>query len=777
MKAVILTCMILTVSMVLSVAALAQPTVTIYTDADTYQSGDTIEVSLSAQNSGEGMSVDVYIGLLTPDGGLYTLSPYGQSGWSGNLEAWIPDIYAPPDFSMSQTPLFWFDAPCSMPPIGDEGEYNFASLLTYPGTLEWVCDLSLAPFTVGDSAVSHYYVDGETGDDSNDGSEGAPWKTITHALASALSTPATIYIAAGTYAVSTNGETFPLNMKRWVSLSGDGAETTILDAEQSAHHVIYCDYASHLTIEGLTITGGVQFLTTDAEAKGSVRTDECGGGIYCYYSSPIITNNTISNNTNAYGAGIYCTHKSSPTIENNTISHNTGDWGAAIYSMQSCSPTIAGNTISHNIGHWSCAIDCHESSPTIRDNAISHNTGGRGGAVTCIEKSCPTITDNTISENTASKGGGIYCWRSSPRISSNTISNNTHTGIYCELHSWPTISSNTIAGNTASYGGAIYCTQSSPTILNNVIADNYADDGGGGICCYDSSSRIGSNTVEGNTASYGGAIYCIQSSPTISNNQITCNSAETSGGAIECWGEDTSPTIENNTIEANSADDGGGIHCDYRSWPTITNNTITGNSADNGGGICSGGYGSCPIIENNIISRNSAYLGGGICVQFYSYLSSYNNIVSCNSAHMGGGIYHAPKNQNDTIRHRSAVVGTVRFDIRNNTIVLNSADAGGGLYGGARMSIIDSIIWDNGDDVYGCLTMYCCIENSHSAALGDIHDDPMFVSGPFGDYYLHPDSPCIDSGSTLTGFSERTTQVDGTPDTGMVDMGYHYPIP
>jgi len=56
----------------------------------------------------------------------------------------------------------------------------------------------------------------------------------------------------------------------------------------------------------------------------------------------------------------------------------------------------------------------------------------------------------------------------------------------------------------------------------------------------------------------------------------------------------------------------------------------------------------------------------------------------------------------------------------------------------------------------------------------------MFVEGPLGEYYLHPDSPCIDAGSRSAeqaGLSDRATQADSTPDTGIVDMGYHYPLP
>lgn len=62
---------------------------------------------------------------------------------------------------------------------------------------------------------------------------------------------------------------------------------------------------------------------------------------------------------------------------------------------------------------------------------------------------------------------------------------------------------------------------------------------------------------------------------------------------------------------------------------------------------------------------------------------------------------------------------------------------------------------------------------------GNLYGDPMYVSGPFGDFYLDPQSPCIDAGRRSAfdaGVSDRTTQSDGTPDTGVVDMGYHYPI-
>lgn len=94
--------------------ASAAPSVTIYTDSDRYSPGDLITVSLSGRNFDYGMSVDIYIGLLTPGGGVYTLV---WSGWTEYLEPWVRDIYIPNPFDMPRTDFMWYGVPCAMPPI------------------------------------------------------------------------------------------------------------------------------------------------------------------------------------------------------------------------------------------------------------------------------------------------------------------------------------------------------------------------------------------------------------------------------------------------------------------------------------------------------------------------------------------------------------------------------------------------------------------------------------------------------------------------------------
>ncbi|MBN1592872.1 MAG: formylglycine-generating enzyme family protein [Candidatus Coatesbacteria bacterium] len=142
------------IALLLVTMAFADLTITAYTDTNTYVSGDTIEVSLSAENSGEGMAVDVYVGLITTDWQIYT---YGAGGWTPSLEPWIANIYVPGGFVLDRSAFWWIELPSALPPISVMGQYEFAAVLMLPGTATWVCNASLAPFQYdagGSSSVS-----------------------------------------------------------------------------------------------------------------------------------------------------------------------------------------------------------------------------------------------------------------------------------------------------------------------------------------------------------------------------------------------------------------------------------------------------------------------------------------------------------------------------------------------------------------------------------------------------------------------------------------------
>ena len=248
-------------------------------------------------------------------------------------------------------------------------------------------------------------------------------------------------------------------------------------------------------------------------------------------------------------------------------------------------------------------------------------------------------------------------------------------------------------------------------------------------------------TIRNGDAGPGGGIYCLESDPAITNCTISGNTA-LRGGGIECF--QGSPTIDNCMIVGNTAGSygGGGIYC-YDCSPTIINCTITGNTTEAfGGGLnC---YSSLAAITNCVITDNSAQWGAGIMCANLSKPTVENCTIADNTAGSSAGAIYCGA--------------------------------------GSRPKVIDSILWGNLPDLFhfgqgaGITVTYTCVEGSWKGR-GNITDDPVFVTGPLGDYYLDSASLCIDAGSMsgeAASLSDRTTQVDGTLDAGTVDMGYHY---
>ena len=101
-------------------------------------------------------------------------------------------------------------------------------------------------------------------------------------------------------------------------------------------------------------------------------------------------------------------------------------------------------------------------------------------------------------------------------------------------------------------------------------------------------------------------------------------------------------------------------------------------------------------------------------------------------------------------------------------------------------------MWGNqGREIYNpdlaayAVVTYSDIEDGYPL-VGNIDSDPLFVTGPRGDYYLrhsacqgfpYNSSPCIDAGDNTAasyGLDTKKTATCSVFDTGTVDMGYHY---
>jgi len=280
---------------------------------------------------------------------------------------------------------------------------------------------------------------------------------------------------------------------------------------------------------------------------------------------------------------------------------------------------------------------------------------------------------------------------------------------------------------------------------------------------------------------YGGAVCLELCSGYIQNSQFISNKVENwidpgdnygKGGGIYNEGnvEIRNNIIRGNILEISSASDyacgsyayGGGIYTDGEVRNNIVQNNICKTyssseaysvSESKGGGIYGGS-----MVENNLISGDSCiietedFLATGYCA--------------------GGGIYDATEAMNNTI-------------IGNNlTSIGNGLHELWGSGGASIMEIYNCIIYNNTGAPQlpeGNVVSYSCIQGGYPGT-GNISSDPLFVSGPDGEYYLSQlaagqsqQSPCVEAGGTTWLLLQGTTRTDNFPDMGIIDIGYHYP--
>jgi len=283
------------------------------------------------------------------------------------------------------------------------------------------------------------------------------------------------------------------------------------------------------------------------------------------------------------------------------------------------------------------------------------------------------------------------------------------------------------------------------------------------------------SVLEGFTLSVGEhGIYCENSSPVIMNCVVK-NMDNYEGSGAGMYNKNSSPTLVDCSFINNLASVGGGMY-NSNSNPMLFNCIFKGNSVDEldfGRGAGMYNSSSHPYLFNCIFTGNRAYGGGAGAYAGY-----------------GGGMYNNLSNP---------VLTNCTFS-KNNA---GGEGTGGGLENyNSKPTLINCILWGNSDvggtreaaQIYtrgaGSPTInYSCVQNWSGSlgGTGNIGDDPLFVTGPSGDYYLSQiaagqevNSPCVDAGSDLAsylGMDILTTRTDQGVDLGIVDMGYHYTIP
>ncbi|MEW5801133.1 MAG: right-handed parallel beta-helix repeat-containing protein [bacterium] len=216
---------------------------------------------------------------------------------------------------------------------------------------------------------------------------------------------------------------------------------TIIDGNQAGHVVKFeAEEGSDFRRLGINaLLSGVTVQNGKAEY---------GGGIYCYYSSPTISNcMIIGNSAGQCGGGIYCV-SSSPSITNCIIMGNSTEISTSTEEKR-----------------------------------------GSGGGIFCAYDSSPDITNCIIARNSTSNGGGIFCQGAvflsfgmgipvggglpRPKITNCTIVENTASvsggGVLSNLDVWVYfVEEFLLSGGTFKYFSA-------PIITSSILWDNYPD--------------------------------------------------------------------------------------------------------------------------------------------------------------------------------------------------------------------------------------------------------------------------------------------------------------
>jgi hypothetical protein len=225
-------------------------------------------------------------------------------------------------------------------------------------------------------------------------------------------------------------------------------------------------------------------------------------------------------------------------------------------------------------------------------------------------------------------------------------------------------------------------------------------------------------------------------------------------------------TMEGFTIQNGDKGDGGGIYTRYGAL--YLNNMIIKDCSSlyKGGGLCAI---QCTAVLTNclIIGNYCENLGGGLFTTLGANLTVNNSAITGNQGCTGGGFRQQ---------------GTSDVSVFNNCII----------YGNTVNPPDENL---SGRQIYKyggtCTVNYCNHANQPGDIYGAIvhnncqHDqDPLWVAGPDGNYYLSQiaagqgvDSPCVNAGSDTAaalGMDTKTTRTDEVTDTGQVDIGWHY---
>ncbi len=252
------------------------------------------------------------------------------------------------------------------------------------------------------SRYTTVFVNPNTGNNAGDGSQQAPFKTLTHAL-SVAPTNSIISLAPGLYN-SANGETFPLLLKSGVTVQGEPSDRGQNVIIQGSGQYLSRTFArQQITILG-TDRAGLRGVTVS-------NPNSQGYGLWIESSSPIVSDSTF---TQSGHDGVSIVGNSAPILKNNYFYQN-GANGITIYGT---------------------------SRPEIRDSIFEKT----GFGINIAQNAAPRLTGNRITQN---KDGIVVQGNASPVLRGNVIDGNDRDGLVAIANARPDLGTQSDQGNNA----------------------------------------------------------------------------------------------------------------------------------------------------------------------------------------------------------------------------------------------------------------------------------------------------------------------------------------
>jgi hypothetical protein len=127
--------------------------------------------------------------------------------------------------------------------------------------------------------------------------------------------------------------------------------------------------------------------------------NSAGGGMYCFNSSPTVTNCTfLWNSADNSGGGVYC-YMNSSTFTYCTFVGNTASSGGGMFCTRESTTSLINCTLLDNSANFGGGIACsNDASPTLDKIIIAYNST-MGGAIQCTNGSYATLTCSDVYGN------------------------------------------------------------------------------------------------------------------------------------------------------------------------------------------------------------------------------------------------------------------------------------------------------------------------------------------------------------------------------------------